>query len=254
MRPASIPINVWYRIAAIVLGLAGLGSGSAAVYITHLEAGPVALLTVGLIFVLIGMGGRMPSRIRAGDYEAEWLIQQEAMQQFVARVSDEVPEMGQPELLNALSDLAEAAPRAASAGLGAVAYEQFVVRMIYDAFRRDMPEITGASVSGARTADDTADMVISAPDRVIPVQIRYAAGWADVGTLRLIAAKIARRPDTGRRVVGLLVTRGQLTDAARDLLDALDMYVAVVEGARDRGKLQEALRGALQDGEIRYWN
>jgi hypothetical protein len=251
-RPAAMPIKVWYRAAAIALGLVGLGSGGAAVYITHLEAGPVALLAEGLILLLIGMGGRMPSRIRAGDYEAAWEMQQEAMQQFVECVTDEIPEVGRPELLSALSDLADAAPQVALVGLGAVAYEQLVVGMIYDAFRRDIPEIVG-TVSGARTADDRADMVVATPDRVIRVQIRYNAGRADVGNLRLIAAKMSGRPDTGRRVVGLLVTRGQLTDAARATLDSLDMYVAVVESVADRGKLQEALRGAVQGGDIHYW-
>ncbi len=66
----------------MALGLIGLGAGGVAVFVTHLEAGPVALLVVGFLFLLIGMSGRMPSRLKIGDNEAAW---EEAVQVFVER-------------------------------------------------------------------------------------------------------------------------------------------------------------------------
>lgn len=84
--PTALKVNPWSRASAIVLGLIGLAAGDAAVFITHLEAGPVALLAVGLLLLLIGMGRRMPNRLKIGDNEAAW----DAVEDFVERVADDV--------------------------------------------------------------------------------------------------------------------------------------------------------------------
>jgi hypothetical protein len=65
-------IDIWYRIGSIVIGLVGLGSGGAAVFLTRVEAGPVALIVAGSLFLLIGASGRLPNRLKIGDNEAEW--------------------------------------------------------------------------------------------------------------------------------------------------------------------------------------
>jgi hypothetical protein len=75
---AAVQLTRPMRWAALALGLAGLGAGGAAVFITHLEAGPVALLAAGLVLALIGLGGVMPTRLKIGDNEAEWM-QERAM-------------------------------------------------------------------------------------------------------------------------------------------------------------------------------
>lgn len=59
------------RLGAAVLGLAGLASGAVAVFVSHTEAGPVALLVAGLLCIIIALGGRIPARIKAGEYELE---------------------------------------------------------------------------------------------------------------------------------------------------------------------------------------
>jgi hypothetical protein len=69
---AALRITLWYRIGAAILGLVGLGSGGVAVFLTHVEAGPVALITAGFLLLLIGMSGQLPSRLKIGDNEAEW--------------------------------------------------------------------------------------------------------------------------------------------------------------------------------------
>jgi hypothetical protein len=65
-------MSLWYRIGAIALGVAGLGSGGAAVFLTHVEAGPVALITAGFLLLVIGASGQLPNRLKIGDNEAEW--------------------------------------------------------------------------------------------------------------------------------------------------------------------------------------
>jgi hypothetical protein len=49
-----------------------VGSGGTAVFVTNAEAGPVALITAGVLFLLVAIGGVMPTRLKVGDNEAEW--------------------------------------------------------------------------------------------------------------------------------------------------------------------------------------
>jgi len=69
----AIKLSSWSRFGAAALGLAGVGSGGVAVFIAHVEAGPVALIAAGTLFLLIAMGGIMPTRLKVGDNEAEWI-------------------------------------------------------------------------------------------------------------------------------------------------------------------------------------
>jgi len=119
-------IGLWWRVGIIVLALGGLGSGGAAVFITHLEAGPVALLGVGLVLILVGVGGRLPNRLKFGDNEAAW----DAVEQFATRIAEDASPDSRPEVLDALTDLAQAAPRAAAPALNALAYIELVYSML----------------------------------------------------------------------------------------------------------------------------
>lgn len=114
---AAPKIDIWYRAAAIVLGLAGLGSGGAAVFLTHVEAGPVALIAVGFLFLLIGTSGRLPNRLKIGDNEAEWyslLLRVQETTESAARsaVRSELEhalkrlERTTPEIVTAMANLA----------------------------------------------------------------------------------------------------------------------------------------------------
>jgi hypothetical protein len=71
-RRQAIKISRWARAAAGLLGLAGVGAGGTAVFVTDVEAGPVALIAAGVLFLLIGLSGVLPTRLKVGDNEAEW--------------------------------------------------------------------------------------------------------------------------------------------------------------------------------------
>jgi hypothetical protein len=59
-RPGRKPIRVgeWGRFFGAVLGLIGVAAGGWAVFKTDLEAGPVALLLLGTVFLLIHVTSR----------------------------------------------------------------------------------------------------------------------------------------------------------------------------------------------------
>jgi hypothetical protein len=135
IQPLTMEINDWWRACAAAVGLAALGLGGLAVFVTHVEAGPVALLAVGLILLIVGAGGRLPSRLKVGENEAAW---EAAIEDFATRVVDEVPSEQAPQLAAALSELAEAVPSAAAAErlgalTGRVAYEQMVAEILTEA-------------------------------------------------------------------------------------------------------------------------
>jgi hypothetical protein len=128
----AVQITTVWRVTAVFLGLAGLGAGGVAVFVTHLEAGPVALLIVGLVLLLIGIGGRLPSRLRVGDNEAAW----DAVETFVERLTEDATPSGRPDLLEALDDLAEAAPQLAGSAISAIAYANLIFEMLSAAVMR----------------------------------------------------------------------------------------------------------------------
>jgi hypothetical protein len=254
-RPATTVINPWLRSATALLGLAGLASGGTAVFVTHVEAGPVGLLAVGLILLLIAISGRLPNRIKIGDNEAAW----DAVQEFVEDVADRTPGDKQPELIESLNELAEAAPQAAAAGLNAVAYRQLVVKMIYDAFA-DLPELAPGHVSGGPKLDDRGyDMVVEAADRTVLVEIKHATKWISLAAVsQAVALQASAAQGSGTPVSVLVVIPEPLTSDARTVLSAMPhIYVVVVRGARDRSRLMAALRSALRvtgaDHNARYF-
>jgi tetratricopeptide (TPR) repeat protein len=90
-RREAIVIASWARWLAGILGLGGLGTGGAAVFLTHVEAGPVALIGAGVLFLFLALGGVLPTRVRVGDAEAEFHRQ---VRQSVERIEQRTPAVG----------------------------------------------------------------------------------------------------------------------------------------------------------------
>jgi hypothetical protein len=157
IHPVATPIGGWWRTGIAILGLAGLGAGGVAVFVTSLEAGPVALLVVGLIFFLVAAGGRLPSRLKVGDNEAAW----EGVDQFVRDVAENVPTQQTPELVNALADLAEVAPTAAAAGLSTVSSRTSYGHLVTSMLLRAVTKI-----------NQEASMQGGSPGAVTPLTVR----------------------------------------------------------------------------------
>src|ERR1700677_3852737 len=86
----AVKVQPWARWAAGFLGVAGAGSGGAAVFLTHVEAGPVALIAAGVLFLFLALGGVLPTRLKIGDNEAEF----QELVESVAHIQRQVPEVG----------------------------------------------------------------------------------------------------------------------------------------------------------------
>lgn len=258
-------IGIWWRVAAVALGLAGLGAGSVAAFIRSLEAGPPSLIGAGLVLLLVGISGRLPTRLKMGDNEAAW----EAVENFVERTVEAVPPGDRSNLIDALEDLAEIAPQAAAPGLSALAYEKVIMEMLAAAVERNS-KVSGLRLSlrfgmlhvSIPAADDMAadignstvtqaamrvDALISGPDDG-RVGVEIKAGRASAEAVRQLASWVNDADFGDRNVaVGLLITRDGLTgDAGLLALDLKPRLVhVVVRGPQDLGRLTRAVAEAL---------
>ncbi len=72
-RPAkSTVIGTEWRVVSALLGFIGVAAGGWAVFKTSVEAGPVALLLLGAVFLLIAISARLPNVLKFGDNEIGW--------------------------------------------------------------------------------------------------------------------------------------------------------------------------------------
>lgn len=247
-RPLALKINRWNRAALDVLGLAGLGAGGAAVFITHLEAGPVALIAAGLLLLLIGMGGRMPSRLKVGDNEAAWEIEREAVEVFVERVVEEAPAESQPELLDALGDLAKVSPYAARRGVTALAYEHRIREEIEEVVRElqeSAPDGQAIKFSTQVSIDQQrVDAILEGPNaRLVAIEAKFSTTNLSPVWIELMHQMLSS-PEGLRRM--LLITRTPLPPSLESRLKEYpEIHHVVFGGPQDREALKQALREVM---------
>jgi len=240
-----------------MLGLAGLGAGGVAVFTTHLEAGPVALLVVGLILLLVGMSGRMPTRLKVGENEAAWEIEREAVQVFVKRVADDTPVEKQPELIDALGELAENAPQAAAPALSGLAYEQLILRMIF----KNFPEISEMgppppSYPAPRRdvyyayADDGADISLSdISGRLLVIQIKASRRVPIEEVIENFHKSRDHESGPPRPTGFLLIHRGPLKVTEAKRLRHEHIHRVMVRGVEDEDSLVSAIKRAFAEAQ-----
>jgi hypothetical protein len=252
-RSAGIKLNSLNRAIAFILGIAGLGAGGAAVYLTHLEAGPVGLMAVGLIFMIIALGGVLPSRLKVGENEATWEAEREAVGRFVERVAEGTPVVNQREFLGALSDLAEKAPEVAARGVSAVAYEQQLRAEIEDVLHElEDNSVTGrlprysSGIFGA--SRNIIDATIRTPHgRLVRIEMRVSETPLSATWVEGLHQKLNRMSsDYGDNRVMLAITKVPLTHAAQDLLQRYpEIHYVLYRGPEDREELKRALREVI---------
>jgi hypothetical protein len=235
------------RITAFVLGFAGLAAGGVAVFVTHLEAGPVGLMAVGLIFMIIALGGVLPTRLKWGESEATWgEIERQAVETFVERVAEVTPVKNQREFLGALSDLAVNAPRVAGPALSAYAYEQLVMSMLGDAVKTIGEDISlpRQVVLAERGPVRGPDAVISAADgRTLIVELKVSQKISAREILRQLERFRSEMPGSGLR--GALVVSKHPIWGSEMLTDEPYTYYIVVEGREDQNRLTRVVRQAF---------
>jgi hypothetical protein len=90
-RRSPIEVQTWARCLAGILGLAGLYAGIVATFTRDVEAGPVALIAMGSLFLIIALSGVLPTRIKIGHNEAAW---EREIDDSVERIEQRLREVG----------------------------------------------------------------------------------------------------------------------------------------------------------------
>lgn len=222
-----------------MLGLASLGAGAFAVFDTHLEAGPVALLALGLILILITMAGRLPSRLKAGDFEAAF---EEKVSDFVETAISEATPEARPRLVEALEPIAEVLPRGALSAANSYIYENMINGIIFSIISGQMSALGRPITYDAKQRDyDDFDGLLQSDNAVVPVVIKY--GTRDLGAAFLVGARKWQSQVESTR---LIISRMPLSRQAVEVLERYpDMYVAVIANVRDSDRLESAIEAAL---------
>jgi hypothetical protein len=238
----------------VTLGLAGLGAGGAAVFITRLEAGPVALLAVGLVLLLVGAGGRLPSRLKVGENEATW----DAVEEFVERVAEGVSPEQRPELVDALNDLREAAPAAAAIGLGAVSGGVEYERLITDLVMQAVMEINQSAAlplkysveSYSGVSDRKTDTMIIGPHGdVLLVEAKYTISEylqaALVEQVLMKASRLTTKDHPHEPIRVLLISNRPLSRPAGRRVRSADLQYVMVTSEADLPNVTDAIGAAF---------
>jgi hypothetical protein len=239
----GMKINGWYRATSVVLGLAGLGAGGAAVFITHVEAGPVALLVVGLLLLMIGMAGRLPSRIKVGDNEAEWKAA--AFDRIVDEIEDSPGDV-KPALLDALAAIEDAMPSTASSTIGAFIYQATISDMLQQyVTEANTVEEDQLAFEPSETQRGFDGLLIG-PLRTVGVEIKSSKKGFGRQLIYEVAGRLSAAASPGGPNAVLLVTRGPLARSAQlEALQFENFYIAQVVDAGDKEILERAARAAL---------
>lgn len=228
------------RVTAYALGVASLGAGGVAVFITHVEAGPVALLAVGLIFMIVALSGRLPTRLRIGENEAEW---QDLAGGIIETAVDASPPNVKAEIAPQLEELAEVAPRAAAPALSGLAYESSIAASIART-AITLPGVERISTWVAVEEVGEFDFAIEASrNRLILVEVKGVPRLSSSQIAAIFAKAQAYREAHPELKVGLLlVTRYQLSaSAGLRFATAPDAACIMFRGRED----EDALIGAI---------
>lgn len=185
------------------------------------------------MLLLVGIGGRLPSRLRVGDNEAAW----DAVETFVERLAEDAAPSGRPELLEALDGLAEAAPQLAGSAISAIAHGNLIFEMLSAVVTRlNQVDEEANGISGFTLQRDqnvttistrmmstsvTADALISTPSGAkVAVEISGSSSGITTSTVSKLAAWLDPEiSDTSPRYRDLevrassvlLITRARLT-------------------------------------------
>jgi hypothetical protein len=234
------------RVTAYALGITSLGAGGVAVFITHVEAGPVALLFVGLIFMIIAMSGHLPTRLKIGENEAEW---QEVAGDIIETALDSATPSTKAEVAPQLEKLAEVAPRAAAAALSGFAYESSFLQIVAVAALK-LPDFEQAQAAVRLDQVGEFDLVVQATDnRFILFEVKASPRLSMAQAAAIIEkAHFYRQAYPDRKVGLLLVSKYPLPAAVRAMfMQTPNAACLVVHGFEDEGALIAAINGLLSN-------
>jgi hypothetical protein len=245
----AIKLNDGQRWFIGSLGAGGLGGGAVATFTDSAEAGPVAMIAVGAIFLLIGLAGVLPTRLKIGDNEAEF------WEEVAEKVSEVIEDLPAPVRAEVIASIATSTPEAVAPALRAAAYEAMVINMVEEAVatintQRATRE-NHVRVERPNRGDRYDVLVIDPLGGSVEIDARsYSKPIGQLTLNTIMRAHLMSDPhvsDSKRRM--LIVSRTGLSKAAQQLSHGLYgasfIHTVTIEGAQDSSRMLDALQKAL---------
>ncbi len=229
------------RVVAWVLGLSALGGGATGAFAGDLEAPPVALLAVGTIFVLVGMSGQLPRRLKFGDSEAEW---ERTVASAVREIAEQVPPARLDRIAGALEELATVAPHAAANVANHVIRGQARIDSLRNVAARLGIRVGESDTVNARTSDLT--LVDLHGKKLWVIFSTTGVRQWQIGSAREIMEEI-KQTDTAYVGVLLLGARRQESSELRSTNSGAVWVVEMGEDMDER-ELERVVTAAFGDG------
>jgi hypothetical protein len=236
-----------------VIGAAGMGGGSVAVFTREVEAGPVALIGIGAFFFLMGVVGLMPTRVKVGDNEAEWLAQvEERVQETFTEVIELLPPAKQAEArAKVMDNLGSVSPRAASGAVRGAAYEDLLRGLLrlaiaeINARRPGKPPVRLAS-----GFDDQVDaMIIDPAGRTIRVELKAYTKPVPGSALRSFTSLLELGATPSDASALLVISRSGFSSSAAQYVAESQwkgrLRIVQVRGEEDLDELIAGIGGLL---------
>lgn len=232
------PLSGWGRFAAGVTGLALSGAGAVAVFVTTNQAGSVALVLGGIVFLLMFISGNPLLSLGHGDTQMRFVTRRR-------RVIQEAEEAPPREARSALEALSTIDPRAsrdtAFIRTSGLVYE----RLVHAELKRLFPEfsVSGQGIDGPGHFDIT---VATPGRRAMFVELKSLQNPVSSRVVHQVTGMVAESV-----MGGLLVSNQPLTRSAGILLRQAQergSKVAFVQwrDENDSDALKDAVLGLLR--------
>jgi hypothetical protein len=253
----SVRIDPWLRWATGVLGLGGLGTGGIAVFVTKLEAGPVALLGGGLLLLLIAIAGRLPRRLKFGDNEAEFYEERyDRAISFATDLAAKIDPDTQPEAVETLQEFRRTEPGAGSRIFDALGYEPMVQAMLDQIVRRrgdrfirpaELLPTARLERTPAQQAVLFDGLLVRADDkRHALVEIKASTGDIDRSWIQVLHDRFVRGAQQYSAEMLMFITKEPLSRAAgMRMQDFTDKVWVIVSGPHDMANLEAAVEQVI---------
>lgn len=246
-KPQRRPIRIdaWARWVAGIIGVTGFVAGGTATFTRDVEAGPVALIAVGALFLIVSLAGFLPTRLKVGDNEAEWL---ESAGEALADVTDLVPTESRAQAASVLETLARTQPEAAAPAIAAFAYEQVIFSMLYDAVqefarRTGRPQLTIKREPPEGRDRGLDGLLVDEFGRQVAIEVKAYSRPLPAAAVEAVVRRF-RSWDTPERQL-LFISRTPFTSAARELLTRT-LEVTVTSLVIEDPSQQEVLNSAIE--------
>ncbi|MFD6038943.1 hypothetical protein ACFWHF_31135 [Streptomyces griseoincarnatus] len=159
------PLSVWSRVAAGISGVTLCGAGGVAVFATDNQAGCVALILAGGLFILLTIGGNPLHSLGFGETQMRFAVQKRR-QQVINSVVDASPEDAR-RTLEVLQAIDPGVTRDASFRYHS---QRTYINLIVERFMQLFPDCT---INESRRDRGNIDFDVMRPDMVISVDVLF---------------------------------------------------------------------------------